>query len=519
MADRPAHPRNSPTGRRFPASFQFGAATSAYQIEGAATQGGRTPSIWDTFAHTPGAVDRGEHGDVTCDHYHRFRQDVALMRQLGLTSYRFSVAWPRITPHVRLDDLGPVNREGIGFYQALVRELVDAGITPVATLYHWDLPQALQDAGGWTHRATVERFAEYAALVAGELSPLVTTFITLNEPWCIAYLGHASGEHAPGLRDGATALTVVHHCNLAHGLAVRAIRDTVPAARIGLALNLHWVRPPQTYPPHTRSAESVLADPTAADTTTDNATIDNATIDNATIDQTTVDGDLADAVRRVDGLTNRVFLDPVLHGRYPQDVLNDTAAVTDWSFVQDGDLALIQQPLDLLGLNYYTPMWVRLRPQGTGRGSDEPTFLVAADDLEVVDQPAPHTGMGWGINPRGLRELLLRLHRESPGTDLVVSENGAAYPDLADQDGTVHDPDRIAYLHQHLDAVLDAVDAGAPVRAYYLWSLLDNFEWARGYRPRFGITYVDFATQHRTLKDSAHWYAAVIRHHALEAPV
>jgi beta-glucosidase len=465
--------------RRFPLDFRWGSATASYQIEGAVTEGGRTPSIWDTFSATPGRVQDGDTGEVADDHYHRFREDVAIMRELGLTAYRFSVAWPRITPRVTAEGLGPVNDEGLRFYRELVDELVAAGIEPAVTLYHWDLPQALEDAGGWTSRRTAELFAEYAEVVARALSPKVSTYITLNEPWCSAYLGYASGVHAPGRQEPASALAAVHHLNLAHGLATAALRRAVPDARVALTLNLAWVHSPSGAPED------------------------------------------EDAVRRVDGLQNRVFLDPVLSGRYPQDVLDDTREVTDWSFVRDGDLELTHQVPDLLGLNYYSPTVVRAwdgqgpRSTADGHASGARTPWIACDDVEFPEQPGPLTDMGWSIDPTGMRELLLRLHREHPGLELMVTENGAAYPDQVSEDGQVHDPDRISYVRAHLAAVLDAIDAGAPVTGYFLWSLLDNFEWAYGYSKRFGIVHVDYATLRRTPKESARWYAGVVRANAL----
>jgi beta-glucosidase len=465
--------------RTFPEGFLWGSATASYQIEGAVAEGGRTPSIWDTFSHTAGKVLNGDTGDVADDHYHRFREDVALMRTLGLQTYRFSVAWPRITPQVTPEGLGPVNETGLDFYRELVDELVAAGIEPAVTLYHWDLPQALEDAGGWTNRRTAELFAEYAEVVARALSPQVGTYITLNEPWCSAYLGYASGAHAPGRQDPAAALAAVHHLNLAHGLATAALRHAVPDARVALTLNLAWVHSPSGAPED------------------------------------------EDAVRRVDGLQNRVFLDPVMSGRYPQDVLEDTREVTDWSFVKDGDLDLVHQVPDVLGLNYYSPTVVRAwegsapRQSADGHGDTAATPWIACDDVEFPEQPGPRTDMGWPIDPTGMRELLLRLHRDYPGVDLMVTENGAAYPDRLEEDGRVHDADRTTYLRAHLAAVLDAIEAGAPVRGYFLWSLLDNFEWAYGYSKRFGIVHVDYSTQQRTPKDSAEWYAGVVRSNKL----
>jgi beta-glucosidase len=466
----------APAALRFPDGFQWGAATAAYQIEGAVAEGGRTPSIWDTFSHTPGATAGGDNGDVAVDHYHRFREDVALMAELGLTAYRFSVAWPRITPQVSPEGLGPVNAEGLAFYSDLVDALLAAGISPAVTLYHWDLPQALEDAGGWTARATAERFGEYAEVVAAALGERVPLFTTLNEPWCSAYLGYGSGVHAPGRTDGAAALTAVHHLNLAHGLAVAAIRRAAPAARVAVTLNLAWVRPET---------------PSAAD---------------------------ADAARKVDGLQNRVFLDPMLHGRYPADVQADTAAVTDWGFVLPGDLEVIAAPLDAVGLNYYSPTpvrhWTRERPKenADGHGDGAASPWVAADDVEFPRRPGPYTDMGWTVDPRGLTELLLRLATECPGLPLLVTENGAAFPDAAvGADGRVEDSDRVEYLRAHLAAVHAAITAGAPVKGYYVWSLLDNFEWAWGYGKRFGIVHVDYTTQQRTPKSSARYYAGVIK--------
>ena len=469
----------SADARQFPPGFLWGAATAAYQIEGAVAEGGRTPSIWDTFSHTPGRVLGGDTGDVADDHYHRFRDDVALMARLGLTSYRFSVAWPRITPQVGPDALGPVNAEGLAFYSALVDELLAHGISPSITLYHWDLPQALEDAGGWAPRRTALRFGEYAAVVAEALGDRVPLFITVNEPWCSAYLGYASGVHAPGRTDDAAALAAVHHLNLAHGLATAAIRKAAPKSRVAITLNLAWVRPETDSP-----------------------------------------GD-ADAARRVDGLRNRVFLDPVLHGAYPADVQRDTSAVTDWSFVRPGDLEKISVPLDVVGLNYYSPThvrrWTRERPKehGDGHGEDKVSPWVACEDVEFPIQPGPRTEMGWSIDPRGMTELLLHIAREAPGCEIMVTENGAAFPDAMDESGRINDTDRIEYLRAHLAAVHDAIEAGAPVTGYYLWSFMDNFEWAVGYEKRFGIVHVDYTTQVRTPKDSALFYAGVIRGNAL----
>ncbi|MEP6852018.1 MAG: beta-glucosidase [bacterium] len=474
---------SAPSARPFPPGFVFGAATASYQIEGAAADDGRTPSIWDTFSHSPGAVLHGDTGDVANDHYHRMPQDVALMSDLALQAYRFSVSWSRVLPHGR----GPVNPAGIDFYSRLVDALLERSITPLLTLYHWDLPQEFQDAGGWPRRETAERFAEYATVLADALGDRVQRWSTFNEPWCSAYLGYSAGVHAPGIRDHAAALTAVHHLNLAHGLGTSALRAALPAgAEVSITLNLANIRPDSDSP----------------------------------ADQ--------DAARLADGLANRVFLEPILDGRYPQDVIDDSASITDFSFVRDGDLELIRQPIDWLGINYYTPARVRAADEemaatDNGRWSNDPvraegpTPYPGTDKVYSVPQKGPYTDMGWRIEPSSLTELLVNVARRYPDLPLAITENGAAYPDAPDADDGVHDPERIAYLQAHLGAVLDAVDADVDVRGYYAWSLMDNFEWAYGYSKRFGIVYVDYDTQVRTPKDSAAWYRDVIAAHALPA--
>ncbi|WP_336323628.1 GH1 family beta-glucosidase [Streptomyces lavendofoliae] len=448
------------TDLTFPAGFRWGTATAAYQIEGAAEEDGRTPSIWDTFSRTPGKVRNGDTGDIAADHYHRMGEDVALMKDLGVTDYRFSVAWPRVQPTGR----GPAVRKGLDFYRRLTDELLSADIRPVVTLYHWDLPQELEDAGGWPHRDTADRFAEYAGLVADALGDRVTTWTTLNEPWCAAFLGYASGAHAPGRTDAAASLRAAHHLNLAHGRAVQALRAALPpSAEVSLTLNLHAVRP--------------LSD-SAED---------------------------RDAARRVDALGNRIFLDPVFHGRLPADLVEDTAALTDWSFVRDGDLEVTAAPVDSLGINYYSPTVV-----AAGSSPAPSPWPGAEPHVRFVPAPGPRTAMDWPVDPEGLYELLTRLRDELPEVPLMVTENGAAYDDYADPSGEVHDPERVAYLRGHLAAVHRALTDGVDVRGYFLWSLLDNFEWAYGYGKRFGIVHVDFASQRRTPKDSARWYADVI---------
>ncbi|MEU5991052.1 GH1 family beta-glucosidase [Spirillospora sp. NPDC047418] len=449
----------------FPEGFLWGAATAAYQIEGAAQEDGRAPSVWDTFSHTPGRVLDGDTGDVATDHYHRWQEDVATMAALGIGAYRFSISWSRVLPG------GTPNQKGLDFYSRLVDELLDHGIAPVATLYHWDLPQDLEDAGGWPERDTARRFADYAERIGRVLGDRVHTWTTLNEPWCSAFLGYAAGVHAPGRTEPAAALAAAHHLNLAHGLAVRALRGvTPPSARHSVTLNLHHLR-----------------------------------------------GD-AEAVRQVDAVSNRVFLDPMLGRGYPADLLEDTASITDWGFVRDGDEAIIAAPLDVLGVNYYSPTLVRVwdgtspRQHADGHRQGAASPFVGCDRVEFAEQPGPYTAMGWPIDANGMEELLLRLHREYPGTPLMVTENGAAFDDPV-EDGRVRDARRIDYLRDHIAAVERAGEAGADVRGYFAWSLLDNFEWAYGYSKRFGLVHVDYPTGKRTWKDSAHWYRDTIATH------
>ncbi|MFB4271920.1 GH1 family beta-glucosidase [Nonomuraea sp. GTA35] len=453
----------------FPENFLWGTATAAYQVEGAWNEDGRGPSIWDTFSHTPGLVAGGDTGDVACDHYHRLEEDLDILAELGVGAYRFSISWPRVQPGGR----GALNRPGADFYNRLVDGLLARDIAPVATLYHWDLPQELEDAGGWPERETALRFADYARLMGETLGDRVRTWITLNEPWCSAYLGYASGVHAPARTDPAAALAAVHHLNLGHGLAVQALRSTAAKdAQMSVTLNLHHVRG--------------------------------------------VSERDADAVRRADALSNRAFLGPMLEAAYPQDLIADTASVTDWSFVRDGDEATACQPLDVLGVNYYNPTLVRqwdgdsAKETADGHQDGAASPWIACEDIEFVRQPGPYTEMGWNIDETGLTELLLRLHRDYPGMPTMITENGAAFPDQVSADGLVHDADRVDYLHRHLTAVSEAIAGGADVRGYFVWSLMDNFEWAHGYAKRFGIVRVDRETMRRTWKDSAHWYREVV---------
>jgi beta-glucosidase len=469
------------TSRRFPPGFLWGAATAAYQIEGAAAEDGRTPSIWDTFSRTPGKVFEGHTGDVAADHYHRFRDDVRLMADLGLSAYRFSVSWPRVQPTGR----GPAVQRGLDFYRSLVDELLEHGIQPAVTLYHWDLPQELEDAGGWPERDTAERFGEYAGIVGEALGDRVESWITLNEPWCSAFLGYGSGVHAPGRTEPVAALRAAHHLNLAHARGMAALRATLPArAQLAITFNLHQIRPLTDAP-----------------------------------------GDL-EAARRIDAVGNRVFTGPLLKGAYPRDLLKDTERLTDWSFVHDGDLAaMTRHPIDLLGINYYAPTVVSAatdsnpaNARNDGHGVSDHSPWPAAEDVVFHQADGPRTAMGWPVDASGLHDLLLRCTRDFPGLPLLITENGAAYEDVPGPDGSVHDPERIAYLHSHLDAALRAVANGADLRGYFLWSLMDNYEWAYGYSKRFGAVYVDYETQARIPKSSAHWYARVARTGELPAP-
>ncbi|GAA0409805.1 beta-glucosidase [Acrocarpospora corrugata] len=460
----------------FPTGFVWGAATSAYQIEGAVTTDGRGRSIWDTFVAQPGHVVNGEHADVAIDHYNRYRDDVRLMADLGLSAYRFSLSWPRIQPL----GSGEINQKGLDFYKNLVDELLSYGIDPWVTLYHWDLPQALEDAGGWPSRDTSKRFADYAAAVHGALGDRVKNWSTVNEPWCAAFLGYASGEHAPGRREPALAIHAAHHLNLAHGLAMEAMRAQRADSRIGGSVNLYAVTP----------ATGSEAD--------------------------------QDAARRIDGLQNRFFLDAIMHGRYPDDVLADLSHLTGPEFIQDGDLAAISAPLDMLLINYYSRFTVSGAPGGAQSAAAAPTDSgspwVGSEHIGFVNGGRPVTSMGWEVDGTGLHEVLTRLAREYPAVPLYISENGAAYDDVLTEDGAVHDAERRDFIETHLRVCHQAIEGGVPLQGYFAWSLMDNFEWAWGYGKRFGLVYVDYSAQTRILKDSALWYAETIRHGGLRGP-
>jgi beta-glucosidase len=455
--------------RRFPDGFVWGAATAAYQVEGAATKDGRTPSIWDTFSETPGRVQRGHTGHVATDHYHRYRDDVAMMRSLGLNAYRFSVSWSRVQPA----GSGPANPAGLDFYRRLVDELLAGDIDPWITLYHWDLPQPLEDAGGWPVRETAERFAEFAALVHGALGDRVRNWTTLNEPWCSAFLGYASGHHAPGRQEPVSAVRAAHHLLLGHGLATQALRAQ-STSNVGITVNLYAVSPADADDP--------------AD---------------------------VDAARRVDGIQNRLFLDAVLKGEYPQDILDDFGSVTDLGHIRDGDLSVISTPLDMLGINYYTRHVVAAPAGGDWRGNGAAEPWPGSEGTRFVLRGLPVTAMEWEIDAPGLTEVLTRVHRDYPPIPIYITENGAAFDDQVAADGAVNDHDRLGYIDSHLRACLEAIESGVPLRGYFAWSLMDNFEWSWGYTRRFGLVYVDYASQTRIPKASAHWYSDVIRQHGL----
>ncbi|MFJ4002008.1 GH1 family beta-glucosidase [Streptomyces sp. NPDC090023] len=437
----------------FPNNFRWGAATSAYQIEGAVTEDGRSPSIWDTFSHTPGKIDGDDNGDTACDHYHRWRDDLGLIRQLGVDTYRLSIAWPRVMP----GGDGPVNAKGLAFYDELTDALLEAGISPSVTLYHWDLPQVLQDRGGWPERDTAEHFAAYAAAVAERLGDRVHHWATLNEPLCSAWIGHLEGKMAPGWTDLTAAVRASYHLLLGHGLATQAIRAAAPGAEVGIVTNLSTVHAA------TDSPEDVAA------------------------------------AHRQDGHVNRWWLDPV-HGRgFPADMVEVYGVELPQ---QPSDLETIATPLDWLGLNYYMPACVADDPKG-----------IAPYARSVRREGVPRTGMDWEIDASGIETLLLRLTEEYGARKIYVTENGSSFPDLVGPDGTVDDPERRAYLESHLAACASAARKGAPLAGYFAWSLMDNFEWAYGYDKRFGLFHVDYATQARTIKASGRRYAEIIDTH------
>jgi beta-glucosidase len=446
----------------FPQGFLWGSATSSYQIEGAWDEDGKGESIWDRFAHTPGKVRDGSNGDVACDHYHRWREDVALMKSLNLQAYRFSIAWPRILPKGR----GLINPEGVDFYNRLVDELLAANITPFVTLYHWDLPQALQEQGGWTVRSTAEAFAEYADVISRALGDRVKNWITINEPWCVGFLSHQVGEHAPGMQDWDAALRASHHVLLAHGLAVPELRRNSKEAQVGITLNF-------------TASESATGKP-----------------------------EDYHAARAFDGYFNRWFLDPVYGRRYPADMVEAytrQGVLSDHpDFIHSGDMETIAASTDFLGVNYYTRSVFKAGSDGL------------MPELDLEHSNLERTEMDWEVYPQGLYNLLCRLHFEYQIPRLYITENGCSYSDGPGADGQVVDTRRLTYLRDHFVAVHRAMQAGAPLAGYFVWSLMDNFEWAHGYLQRFGMVWVDYETQRRIPKQSALWYRDVIAANGFE---
>lgn len=446
----------------FPEDFVWGASTSAYQIEGATRADGRGPSIWDTFQGVPGAIHHGENADIACDHYNRLEADLDLIALLGLKAYRFSIAWPRVQPDGRSN-----NPAGLDFYERLVDGLLARNVTPIVTLYHWDLPQALQDQGGWSNRATADCFADYASVVVRRLGDRVGRWITINEPWVAAFVGHLEGRHAPGITDEATAVTAAHHLLLAHARGLERIRDAAPRAKAGISLNLSDVLP---------------ASGTAADIA---------------------------AAARVDMFENRLFLSPLFRGAYPDDAYAFWAGVTDFDFVLDGDLAAISQAMDFLGVNFYEQHRVVADPDHVRSASN---IVRGARKLQPA---APITAGEVAIRPDALYSVLTRLHREWTNLPLWITESGIALHDYVGPDGRCHDPERIDYYDHHFRAAARAVEDGVPLHGYIVWSLMDNFEWAAGYRLRFGLVYVDYATQRRLPKSSARWFGEVVAGNSL----
>jgi beta-glucosidase len=437
---------------RFPQGFLWGAANAAYQVEGAVAEDGRGPSIWDVFAHTPGKIIHGDTGDIACDQYNRLDADLDLMAEMGLGLYRFSVAWPRVLP----SGTGPVNEKGLDYYERLVDGLLARGIKPMLTLYHWDLPQALQEQGGWGNRAVADWFAAYADVVQRRVGDRIAYWNTLNEPWCVAFIGHRDGVFAPGLKDEALALKVVHHQLLAHARATEILRAGGRGG-IGLALNL------VSEVPATARPEDVAA------------------------------------AHRMDGIENRIFLDPLFRGSYPEDIVRHYAPVSDFSFIKPGDLAAIARPIDFLGINYYQQHITRADPADPAR--------------KAISEVPGHrrTAMNIGFNPDGLRDLLVRVKADYSTLPIIITENGMAMSDYVDPEGRIRDSERIQFWKEHLAAVAEAIERGVDVRGFVAWSFLDNYEWQVGYSRRYGMIYVDYGTQRRIWKDSGCWYQGVIR--------
>jgi beta-glucosidase len=456
----------------FPEGFVWGAATAAYQIEGAAQTDGRGLSVWDTFSHEPGNIRGGDTGDIACDSYHRYREDVALLASFGLNAYRFSISWPRVQPGGR----GPVNQKGLDYYRSLLDELGERGIAGAVTLYHWDLPQELQDEGGWASRDTAKRFAEYCAVVGAALSDRANRWITLNEPQVVASHGYRTGDHAPGVADDHAATAATHHLLLGHGLATGALRDVLPSgSQVGITFDMHPV--------------VLLGDQRPES--------------------------LEQARSITDAELNGLYLEPVLRGSYPAQAR--AHLVPPASLVADGDMETISQPIDFIGVNYYAAVYLRAGdPDDLRRNELEPKCAVPGV-VEYRPGTLERTPMGWLVDPDGLYELLVRMSKDAPDLPLYITENGRAAEDYVDPQGAVHDPERVRYLHEHLEAAARAMKDGVNLAGYFVWSLLDNFEWGWGYQKRFGIVFVDFSTQRRIPKSSAAFYSQVARANAVPA--
>ncbi|WP_010251951.1 GH1 family beta-glucosidase [Acetivibrio cellulolyticus] len=441
----------------FPKDFIWGSATASYQVEGAYDKDGKGESIWDRFSHTPGKIENNDTGDVACDHYHRYEDDIKLIKELGLKSYRYSIAWPRIFP----DGNGKPNPKGMDFYKRLTNLLLENGITPAATLYHWDLPQKLQDKGGWTNRDTIEYFQEYSSFVFKNLGDVVPMWFTHNEPFVVAFLGHALGSHAPGETDTAMSLDVAHNILVSHGKVISLYRDMNYNGKIGIALNLS-----HKYPASQKEED-------------------------------------VKAAWLSDGILNRWYLDPLFKGSYPKDVIEHYSRRNINFTCSEEDLKIIKQPIDFLAFNTYEPEFVKY--------NEETEFVGINSELDNLEK----TEMGWIVYPQGLYDLLKRLDKDYGKPNLIISENGAAFKDVIDGDGNIRDDRRINYIYEHLASSHRAIEEGVNLKGYYVWSLMDNFEWGFGYSKRFGLIHVDFDTLKRTIKQSGYWYKNVIENNGI----
>ena len=448
----------------FPDGFKWGAATASYQLDGAAHADGKGLSIWDTFSHTPGKTLHGDTGDVACDHYHRFESDVRIMADLGLQTYRFSISWPRVLP----DGVGKVNEAGLDFYRRLVDELLANDINPAVTLYHWDLPQVLEDQGGWLNRETSSHFAEYARVVGEALGDRLESIITLNEPWVSSFIGYTTGHHAPGKQDLGDGVIAAHHLLLGHGLAVESLRSTTNSCDLGITVNLSVAVPASTSELDVKVAS------------------------------------------RHDDQLDRWFLDPILKGSYPESLLEEYVGIVGDDFIHADDMATISADIDFLGVNYYTRNILAARDEAHEPWTRKTTLSEFGDFNDVTPHETPRTTKDWPIDPDGLHDLLVWITESYGKIPLYVTENGAAFIDYVDQSGAVHDSQRVDYLRDHFAAAHRALASGVDLRGYFVWSLFDNFEWADGYSQRFGLVFIDYHTQERILKDSARWYKSVI---------